>query len=95
MSAIIVLPCSLWLVLSFIPVYGADYPSAISWAGSSLNKVLLAISLSAIYVHGLMGIQVVLEDYTRDPVRSFSIWAARVLTFFTITSVGYFLGFKI
>ena len=50
----------LWLVVSLV---GADYASARSMVANTWNAVLISAFLIAMFWHGQLGIQVVIEDY--------------------------------
>jgi succinate dehydrogenase / fumarate reductase membrane anchor subunit len=62
-TAVALIPLSLWFVVSLIAVAGADYPTFIAWAGSPLNTALLVILLVSVFYHAMLGLQVVIEDY--------------------------------
>lgn len=62
-TAVALIPLSLWFVVSLITVAGADYPTFIAWAGSPLNTALLVILLVSVFYHAMLGLQVVIEDY--------------------------------
>lgn len=63
LTAIALVPLSLWFVYSLISVVGGDYLSAVTWLGNTFNAVLMLLFLIALYYHAALGIQVVIEDY--------------------------------
>lgn len=63
LTAIALVPLSLWFIYSLVVVTGADYASAIAWLGNSLNAVLMLMFIFALYFHASLGVQVVIEDY--------------------------------
>lgn len=62
-SAILLLPLSIWFLCCAAPMVGAGYPDARVFLAQPLNAFLLmALVLSVLY-HGMLGMQVVIEDY--------------------------------
>jgi succinate dehydrogenase / fumarate reductase membrane anchor subunit len=63
LTAVALVPLSVWLVASLISVATADYATVIAWLHSPLTAVLCCTLIVAIFYHGQLGLQVVLEDY--------------------------------
>ena len=62
-SAVALVPLTLWFVACLASQFGADYASVTEWLSSPLQASLLAIYLAAIFYHSQLGLQVVIEDY--------------------------------
>lgn len=62
-SAVALVPLSLWFVASIVAHVGADYHSVIAWLSSPFVAVLMVVYLGAIFYHSQLGLQVVAEDY--------------------------------
>lgn len=62
-SAVALVPLTLWFVACLASQLGADYTSVTAWLSSPLQASLLAIYLAAIFYHSQLGLQVVIEDY--------------------------------
>jgi len=62
-SAVALVPLSLWFVGSVVAHVGADYESVIAWLSTPVVAVLMIVYLAAIYYHSQLGLQVVAEDY--------------------------------
>ncbi|MES1930049.1 succinate dehydrogenase, hydrophobic membrane anchor protein [Salinisphaera dokdonensis CL-ES53] len=62
-SAVALVPLTLWFVACLASQLGADYSSVTDWLSSPLQASLLAIYLAAIFYHSQLGLQVVVEDY--------------------------------
>lgn len=62
-SAVALVPLSLWFVGSIVAHVGADYDSVTAWLSSPVVAVLMIVYLAAIYYHSQLGLQVVAEDY--------------------------------
>jgi succinate dehydrogenase / fumarate reductase membrane anchor subunit len=63
LTAIALVPLTLWFVFSLVSVTGADYTIVKAWLQNTVNAVLVLIFVSALYYHAALGIQVVIEDY--------------------------------
>lgn len=63
LTALALVPLSLWFVASVIGHAGADYAAFIDWVASPLVSVLLILTIIATFWHALYGVQVVIEDY--------------------------------
>jgi len=62
-TAVALVPLSLWLVASLVSLVGADYQSVVIWVRSPVVTVLLICLIGALFHHAQLGLQVVLEDY--------------------------------
>ena len=56
-------PLMLWLAFSVASIGGLGYAQAVAWVRSPVNSVLLLGCIIAVFYHGLLGLQVVIEDY--------------------------------
>ncbi|MCZ6802770.1 MAG: succinate dehydrogenase, hydrophobic membrane anchor protein [Proteobacteria bacterium] len=63
LTAVALVPLSLWFIYSLVVVTGAEYGSAISWLGNTLNAVLMLLFIFSLYYHAELGVRVVIEDY--------------------------------
>jgi len=62
-TALALAPLMLWLVFSLASLTGLGYAEAVVWLRAPVNAVLLLASVLALFYHGLLGLQVVIEDY--------------------------------
>lgn len=62
-SAVALIPLSLWFVGSIVAHVGADYATITAWLSSPFQAVLMILYLTAIFYHSQLGLQVVAEDY--------------------------------
>jgi succinate dehydrogenase / fumarate reductase membrane anchor subunit len=65
-SAVAMIPLSIWFVLAVISLLGADQPTVATWASHPLNAALLLALILTTFHHAQMGLQVVLEDYSHN-----------------------------
>ncbi len=63
LTAIALVPLSIWFIASLLCVSKSDYQSIVTWISNPVSAVLLIIFLSALYYHAYLGVQVVIEDY--------------------------------
>ena len=62
-SAVALIPLSLWFMFSVVALVGAPYGQALTWLQSPLNASLMLLFVLISLYHGQTGIQVVIEDY--------------------------------
>ena len=62
-TAVALVPLTLWFVASVIVLTGASHGEAALWVARPLNTVLLLALIGATFWHGALGLQVVIEDY--------------------------------
>lgn len=67
-TALALIPLSLWFVISIIGVLGADHQAMVEWVGNPLTATLLVLLIAATFYHAALGLQVVIEDYVSDKV---------------------------
>lgn len=67
-TALALIPLSLWFVISIIGVLGADHQAMVEWVGNPLTATLLVLLIAATFYHAALGLQVVIEDYVGDKV---------------------------
>ncbi|MEP6880929.1 MAG: succinate dehydrogenase, hydrophobic membrane anchor protein [Dokdonella sp.] len=66
-TAIALLFLSIYLVALLVGLVGSDYASAHAAVANPCNAVLLIAFLVAMFWHGQLGMQVVIEDYVHTP----------------------------
>ena len=65
LTAVALVPLTLWFILSIIQLTGADYQTAAVWLSSPTNSVLMLLLIAATFHHMQLGLQVVIEDYVQ------------------------------
>lgn len=58
-----------WLLVSLLLQPALDYPTLRAWASGLVNGTLLALLVGLACWHSQLGVQVVIEDYTRGWAR--------------------------
>src|SRR5262244_978776 len=62
-TAVALVPLSLWFVIAIIRLVGADIDSVRDWVGNPLSAIGLVLLVIATFYHASLGLQVVIEDY--------------------------------
>lgn len=65
-TALLLLPFTLWLFQLFQLVYQASYADTFAWLASGFNNLMISLWLLTVCWHADLGVQVVLEDYVAD-----------------------------
>ena len=65
-SALVLIPMVLWLVVKIILGPDLTYVEAKEWLTLPSSSLLLVLTLSVLWFHAALGIQVVLEDYVSN-----------------------------
>ena len=82
-SALLLIPLSIWLIVSFGNVVYNEYQQSLAWVSAPLPGLLLGITLISLLFHGHLGIVVVIDDYVRGPWRKKASQISALLTTFT------------
>jgi succinate dehydrogenase / fumarate reductase, membrane anchor subunit len=67
LSALMLVPLSLWFVISLVGLPLYDYAAVSIWMGNGWNPVWLTLLLLSLCWHSRLGVQVVIEDYVDTP----------------------------
>lgn len=62
-TAVALVPLTLWFVYSVITLSGAGYGTVAGWLAQPWNTVLMLLLIAATFHHLQLGLQVVIEDY--------------------------------
>ncbi|MDA1090814.1 MAG: succinate dehydrogenase, hydrophobic membrane anchor protein [Proteobacteria bacterium] len=92
-TAIALVPLTLWFVVSAISMVDADHATFSHWVGAEGNPVLLILLTIAVYQHGHLALQVIIEDYIHHEAAHFTALiavklGAFFLAVFTIFSIA-------
>ena len=63
LTALALIPLSVWFVASVVAMAGADYTATVAWVSNPLVAGLLILLIVATFYHAALGVQVVIEDY--------------------------------
>lgn len=76
LTAVALLPLSLWFLWAALGALSAGYADARSFLAQPLNAVLMASFVLALFYHAQLGLQVVVEDYVHTPWLEISLQLA-------------------
>lgn len=72
-SAIALIPLTVWFVYSLICLVGADHVDATAWLSRPINATLMLIFVLTALFHGQTGLQVIIEDYIHTKWQNLSL----------------------
>ena len=88
-TAVVLVPLIFWLVASVIRLTGAELDAVKMWLSQPFNAALLLLTLLAAIWHGMLGLQVVIEDYVHGALaKQFTLIAIRGIAAFLAISVS-------
>jgi succinate dehydrogenase / fumarate reductase, membrane anchor subunit len=76
-TAIALVPLTLWLAASLIALSGRDHAAFVTWLRAPLAALLMVLLLIALFFHLALGLQVVIEDYVHSGAKIPTLLAAR------------------
>ena len=85
MTALALIPLSLWFVASIVFMIDVDHATAMWWLGSPVTLGLIALFLVALIYHAVLGLQVVIEDYIHGH-------ATKLVLLLLVQASGFVLG---
>ena len=78
LSALALVPLTVWFAVSVIAMAGADYYAMRDWLGNPVVAGLLILVLVTGFYHGALAAQVVIEDYIHnEPVKLAALLATK------------------
>jgi succinate dehydrogenase / fumarate reductase membrane anchor subunit len=68
-TAIALVPLTIWFAASLIAHENSNYASAIAWLRTPIVSILMILLLLALFYHTALGLQVVIEDYVHSKLK--------------------------
>ena len=93
-SAIALIPLTLWFAASIIVHTGSDYTTFVAWLRAPLVATLMILLLIALFHHTALGLQVVIEDYIHSGAKFAAVIAVR-LGCFALAIAGFVATLRI
>jgi succinate dehydrogenase / fumarate reductase membrane anchor subunit len=94
-TAIALVPLTLWFVIAVIELAGADRAAFVEWVRHPVPAVLLVLLLIATFYHNALGLQVVIEDYVGNEALRFGLIIIMKLASVVLTVLGIFAVLKL
>lgn len=86
-SAVALVPLTLWFIASIIVHTGSDYAAFIGWLRMPFATIPMILLLIALFHHAALGLQVVIEDYVHSGAKFAAVIAVR-LSCFALATAG-------
>jgi succinate dehydrogenase / fumarate reductase membrane anchor subunit len=77
-SAVALVPLTLWFVACIIAHTGSDHAAFIAWLRTPIASILMILLLVALFHHTALGLQVVIEDYIHSGAKFAAVVAVRL-----------------
>jgi succinate dehydrogenase / fumarate reductase, membrane anchor subunit len=68
-TAVALVPLTLWFVALIIAHRGSDYTVFIAWLKTPLAALMMVLLLVALFSHTALGLQVIIEDYLHSAAK--------------------------
>ncbi len=68
-TAIALVPLTVWFAASIVVHTGNDYATLIAWLRTPIATILMVLLLIALFYHTALGLQVVIEDYIHSGMK--------------------------
>ena len=94
LTAVALVPLTVWFVASVIAHTGNDYDGFIGWLGTPLTSTFMTLLLIATFYHIALGLQVVIEDYVHSAAKT-PLLAAMRLSCFALAVAGILANLRI
>jgi succinate dehydrogenase / fumarate reductase membrane anchor subunit len=94
-SAIALVPLTLWFVFSLARLPDASYERLVWWASAPSVAVALVLFIASVLYHSLLGVQVIIEDYVADEGAKITALLVSKFVHATAAVAGVFAVLKI
>ncbi|MBN9568017.1 MAG: succinate dehydrogenase, hydrophobic membrane anchor protein [Alphaproteobacteria bacterium] len=78
LSAIGLVPLTLWFVAAIIAHTGADYLTFTAWMRNPVTSILMTLLLIGLFYHAALGLQVIIEDYVHSGAKFVALVVVRL-----------------
>jgi succinate dehydrogenase / fumarate reductase, membrane anchor subunit len=95
LTAVALIPLTLWFVVSLTSHAGADYAAVRAWVATPHVAVLLSLYLATLFHHSQLGLQVVIEDYVHTRWVNLSLLLLVKFSHVLLAAAGIFAVLKI
>ena len=95
LSSLALIPLMLWFVWSAVHMPQLSYQDFVAWQGKPVNAILMLLTIVIGFYHTLLGVQVIIEDYTHAEGPKFLILTFLRLFFFAAAFACIFSVLKI
>ena len=91
-SAVALVPLCLWFIISVVQDSGRSYSAALNWLESPLTAGRMILGFLVLYLHTMLGVQAVVEDYVAETSRRALLvqavrWVSGVMSAISVLAV--------
>ena len=65
-STLILIPLMIWFIINFVNIYDKEYVEVLKFFSSQSSKFLMSAFLIIAFVHSVLSISEIFEDYVHD-----------------------------
>ncbi|HEX3430592.1 MAG TPA: succinate dehydrogenase, hydrophobic membrane anchor protein [Rhizomicrobium sp.] len=94
-SAVALIPLSVWFMYAAVRLVGADRDAVVAFLHQPVNAIAMALFVVAALHHGVLGLQVVIEDYVHTEGWKITLFLLNQLLAWTLGAVSLFALVKI
>jgi succinate dehydrogenase / fumarate reductase membrane anchor subunit len=94
-SAIALVPLTLWLVAAIVRLARADLRTFYDWLGRPVPAIAMVLLLIAAFYHAALGLQVVIEDYVHAEGAKLTLLIVMRLACMALAVAGIFAVLRI
>ena len=94
-TAIALVPLAVWLVGSLVAIGAADHAQTVHWIRSPAVSIALILTITALFHHAQLGLQVVIEDYVHAEWKKITALIAVKMLAIAIAATAAFSVLKI
>jgi succinate dehydrogenase / fumarate reductase membrane anchor subunit len=69
LTAVALVPLTLWFIASMIIHGGDDYIEFIAWLRTPFSTLMMVLLVVAVFHHSALGLQVIIEDYVHSAAK--------------------------
>lgn len=80
-SAVALVPLTIWLVISLIAHSRSDYAGFLAWLRNPGVTIAMSLLLMSLFHHAALGLEVIVEDYVHSAAKYAAIIAIRLCCF--------------
>jgi len=89
-TAIALIPLTLWFVLSVASLPGVGHDEAVRWISNPWHSILLLSFILISFFHAMLGLQIVIEDYVHsDWLKIFGILSMKLVLAFLALATAF------
>ncbi len=94
-TAVALILLGLWFAASLVALAGADRAQVLRWLHEPLPAILTILTVIALFYHGALGLQVVIEDYVHSEWLKISSLVVMRLVSVALAVAGIFAVLRI